>query len=370
MLTPFDDYPVHQTPVALAHAGNGNPDHYDRFWFNGYTEDFYFAVALGIYPNRGVIDAALSVVSDAVQRSVFASGRAPLDRTQTAIGPISIEIVEPMRINRVVVDAPEYGLSADMTFTARTAGCEEPRQTRYVGTRLAIDMTRASQLGRWSGSVTVDGATNDFNTRTVYGTKDRSWGLRPVGLPASAAPEPSAGQIFFLWAPLNFDDVALHYLTFEDHAGASWAQSGAVLPILRPGDPVYGPQDRIEHLDISHTIDWAPGLRRSRGARLDFRRGEATETIELEPLLTFRMKGAGYFHPQWSHGLWHDELAVGGEQTPVAELDNLALDNIHVQQVMRARWGERTGIGVLEQLAIGPHDPSGFTGLVDVPAGG
>lgn len=370
MLTPFDDYPVHQTPVALAHVGNGHPDHYDRFWFNGYTEGFYFAVALAIYPNRGIIDAAFSVVSDGVQRSVFASGRAPLDRTHTAIGPIRIEIVEPLRINRVVVDAPEHGLSADITFTARTAGYEEPRQSRLVGTRMAIDMTRASQLGRWSGSMNVDGTTNGFDGQVVYGTKDRSWGIRPVGLPAQAAPEVLAGQLFFLWAPLNFDDVALHYLTFEDEAGRSWAQSGVILPILQPGEPVYGPQDGLEHVDVTHAIDWAPGLRRARAARLHFQRGGSTESIELEPLLTFRMKGAGYFHPQWSHGVWHDELAVGGEQTPVEELDNLALDNIHVQQVMRARWGERTGIGVLEQLAIGPHAPSGFTGLVDVPTVG
>ncbi|CAJ1498463.1 hypothetical protein MU0083_001934 [[Mycobacterium] kokjensenii] len=367
MLTPFDDYPIHQTPATLAHAGNGNPDHYDRFWFNGYTEDFYFAVAMGLYPNRGVIDAAFSVVSDGVQSSVFASGRAPLDRTQTEIGPIRIEIVEPLRINRVVVDAPEHGLTADLTFRARTAGYEEPRQTRYAGSRLSIDMTRASMLGQWSGTVTVHGVTHTFDGQNVYGTKDRSWGLRPVGVPAPAAPEPSAGQLFFLWAPLNFDDVAVHYLTFEDAEGESWAQSGVALPVLGPDDPVYGPGNDVEHLDITHRIDWAPGLRRSRGARLEFKRGDGTETIELEPLLTFRMKGAGYFHPQWSHGVWRDELVVGGEQTPVADLDNLSPDNIHVQQVMRARWGDRTGIGVLEQLALGPHAPSGFTGLVDVP---
>ena len=92
---------------------------------------------------------------------------------------------------------------------------------------------------------------------------------------------------------------------------------------------------------------------------------EVLETIELEPLLTFRMKGAGYFHPQWAHGLWHGELAVGGECADVAELDNLDFHNIHVQQVMRATWGDRSGIGVLEQLAIGPHAPSGFTDLLD-----
>ena len=38
---------------------------------------------------------------------------------------------------------------------------------------------------------------------------------------------------------------------------------------------------------------------------------------------------------------------------------------IHVQALCRARWGTRTGWGVVEQLAIGPHAPSGLRGLVD-----
>jgi hypothetical protein len=57
-------------------------------------------------------------------------------------------------------------------------------------------------------------------------------------------------------------------------------------------------------------------------------------------------------------------LSVGGEEHRVEELDCLALDCIHVQQVVRASWGERRGLGVLEQLAIGPHAPSGFTDLL------
>src|SRR5262249_51016760 len=87
VLTPFDDYPIHQTPLPIAHPATGDPNHYDRFWFNGYTEDYYFAAGMAVYPNRGIIDGAFSVVSDGVQRSVFASGRIPHDRSQTRIGP-------------------------------------------------------------------------------------------------------------------------------------------------------------------------------------------------------------------------------------------------------------------------------------------
>jgi hypothetical protein len=371
VLTPFDDYPVHQTSLPLAHAGGGHPDHYDRFWFNGYRDDLYFAVALGTYPNRDVIDAAFSTVYGGVQRSVFASGRLPLDRSETRIGPIRIEIVEPLRVNRVRVDAPEQGIVADLIFTARTAAYEEPRQVRWAGHRLAMDVTRATQLGSWSGRLRTGDTSLDFpaakgSDAVVYGTKDRSWGIRPVGDPTPSAPAAGEAQIFFLWAPVNFGDRCLHYMVFEDAAGQPWSETAAVLPVIGPEVAVFGPGTAAQPLRrVEHAIDWAPGLRRSKSARLTLHLpAGGTEHVELDPLLTFRMRGAGYFHPVWTHGRWHQELSVGGEEHRVEELDCLALDCIHVQQVVRASWGERRGLGVLEQLAIGPHAPSGFTDLL------
>jgi hypothetical protein len=372
VLSPFDDYPIHQVALPIAQAGGGHPDFYDRFWFNGYTEDFFFALAMGIYPNRGVIDAAFSVVHDGVQRSVFASGRAPIDRSLTEVGPIRVEIVQPMRRARIVVDAPDEGLTADLVFRTRTAAFEEPRQTRFNGVRLAMDVTRATQLGRWEGSLRSGAATIDLRDRIVAATKDRSWGIRPVGDPAHMAPIPAAAQWFFLWAPLHFDHECLHYMVFEDGEGRPWSEAGVVLPVLGATDPVTGPGQGVEHLaDVTHHVNWAPGLRRSDGATLTFRRpaGSGVETVDLEPLMTFRMSGVGYSHPTFAHGRWHEDLIVAGEEFPVDQIDNLDLPNIHVQQVMRASWGDRRGLGVLEQLAIGPHRPSGFVGLNDAATG-
>ena len=149
MLTPLDDYPIHQTALPIAHPASGDPNHYERYWFNGYRDDFYFAVGMAVYPNRGIIDAAFSTVHDGVQRSVFASSRMPADRTQTRVGPLSIEIVEPLRVTRVRVDAADLGIDADVTFTARTVALEEPRQTMWNGSRLMMDSTRLTQWGKW-----------------------------------------------------------------------------------------------------------------------------------------------------------------------------------------------------------------------------
>ena len=370
MLIPFDDYPIHQTALPLAQAGGSHPDHYDRFWFNGYTEDTYFAVALGVYPNRGVIDAAFSVARDGVQRSVFASGPAPDDRVQTRVGPINVRIVDPMRVNRVRVDAPEHGLVADLTFTARTPVCEEYRHTRWSGNRAWMDATRATSLGGWSGSLEVAGGPVRLPSPT-YGTKDRSWGLRPVADPALAAPgeAEASPQVFFLWAPLNFEDRGLHFMVFEDAEGIPWASTGALLPLLGDGEPVTGGHG-IREVPVRHAVRWAPGLRRCEGASLVLDLPAGPRTVELEPVLTFRMSGVGYGHEVYPHGRWHGGELVAGEVHDVVDLDGLAPDQVHVQQVVRAKWEGRTGLGVLEQLVIGPHAPSGFTGALDGAAPG
>jgi hypothetical protein len=36
MLTPADDYPLHQTPEPMAFSG-ADRNFYDRFFFNGYS---------------------------------------------------------------------------------------------------------------------------------------------------------------------------------------------------------------------------------------------------------------------------------------------------------------------------------------------
>ena len=66
MLTRGDDYPVHQTAEPIAQVATGDRNFYDRYFFNGYSRDgeLFFAAALGVYPNRGVMDAAVSVLHD------------------------------------------------------------------------------------------------------------------------------------------------------------------------------------------------------------------------------------------------------------------------------------------------------------------
>ena len=65
MLNKLDDYPIHQTPEPIAHAATSDRNVYDRTWFNGYSGDgsYYFGIGMAIYPHRGILDCAFSVVA-------------------------------------------------------------------------------------------------------------------------------------------------------------------------------------------------------------------------------------------------------------------------------------------------------------------
>jgi hypothetical protein len=77
------------------------------------------------------------------------------------------------------------------------------------------------------------------------------------------------------------------------------------------------------------------------------------------------MKGIGYAHPTWGHGHWKGELAIGGESWKLSELEEMAVENQHIQQVVRAKCEGKQGVGVLEQIAFGPHTRYGFKELLD-----
>lgn len=359
MLIPLDDYPVHQTPEPLAHPITGDRNFYDRYFFNGYTADgsLFFAAALGVYPNRSVIDASFSVVRDGVQTSVHASGRAPGDRGRTEVGPVAVEVVEPLRRLAVRVGPNQAGLEADLTFTARTEAIEEPRFTYRVSGRTVMDYTRLTQFGAWAGDLVVAGDVLDV--ATVWGCRDRSWGVRRVGEREVEAPGP-APQFFWLWAPLNFEDRCVHVDVQEDGDGRRWHANGDVVPVEgRDGSP-------WRAAAVGHDVTWRPGTRRAMAAVLRLTPEEGSEeVVELEPIVDFQMLGLGYLHPEWGHGMWKGEAAVAAERWRLDDLDPLALSHLHVQSLCRARWGDRKGVGVLEQLAIGPHAPSGFTALAD-----
>ncbi len=363
MLSRADDYPVHQRPEPIACAGTDR-NFYDRYFFNAQDSGgaTFIAAALGVYPHLEVMDGALAILSGGIQRSVFASRHLGGERMATRVGPLAVEVVEPLARLRVVLEEQD-GMAADLLFEGLHPPVLEPRFTWRVGPRTVMDSTRMTQNVEVSGVVRCGGEETRVGAFT--GTRDRSWGIRPVGAPDPQPPAPPAlPQFFWLWAPLVFPRTCLYAHVNEDAAGRPWNRS------MRLVDRATRGTTELEGPDF--VLDWEPGTRTARAASIAGRLpGGATVRVELAVCGRFFMHGLGYGHPRFGHGLWRGMLDVKAERFDTTAADLASPANAHVQALVRARlvWPDgavEEGSGVLEQLVIGPHAPSGFRELFDL----
>ncbi len=356
MLTWGDDYPIHQTPEPVAFAGSDR-NFYDRYFFNGYSPDgdIFIAGALGVYPHLDVIDGAFCVLIDGKQHNIRASRRLHSERMDLQVGPISVRIIEPLRRIGLKVAANDSGIMADLEFAGRHHPIEEPRFMRRIGPRMFMDYTRLTQNGTWRGKLVVQG--REIDVSGWFGTRDRSWGIRPVGAPDSQPP-PSVSQFFWLWAPFNFADHAVFFHTNDDANGRPWNRR-AVIERIGEG------ATEFEH--PTPALTYHQGTRRLASTQVDL--GDGARLTIRPTDKTFYMSGLGYTHPVWGHGRDHGELEVALDTLECTSLDDNAPANVHIQALATAtleKDGARhEGIGVLEQLLLGPHEPSGFASMLD-----
>ena len=366
MLSKADDYPIHQTPDPIAFSGTDR-NFYDRYFFNGYTTngEVYFAAALGVYPHLNIMDAAFAVRIGDRQYNLHASRHLHMERMDTVVGPIRIEVVEPLKILRIIVEDNEHGISADITITGRHAPIEEPRNTRRNGPRIVQDITRMTQMGRWSGWIKAGGHTVNLSPDTTLGTRDRSWGVRHVGLRDPQVPVVAQEfQVWWFWLPAHLQDRVIHFFVNEDGDGKVWNLGFAM---VRDGGA-------LEHLHGARLDVEFDGITRFPVKAVVSAKDEAggDYRVEITPHARFFLSGIGYMNPDWAHGLNKGPLAIGYDEIESNSGAQHGSRYEHPQAFATVKLttpdGEVIdGFGCFESLIMGRHAPSGFSSNFDVP---
>ena len=118
---------------------------------------------------------------------------------------------------------------------------------------------------------------------------------------------------------------------------------------------------------LHHSVNWKKGTRWATGAKISgmFKDNKNFE-IDLEtrgPI--FFCKGIGYQHDEWKHGIWKGESETGYEVWDLSKIDPGDYTFFHTHQIAKATLGSEKGIGILENLVVGRHDPSGFEDFFD-----
>lgn len=117
-------------------------------------------------------------------------------------------------------------------------------------------------------------------------------------------------------------------------------------------------------------VTWQPGTRWSQNAVIEIRVSkDLIHRIEMETLCTFLMRGLGFTDPDWIPGLWKGDAVVGTRSWLLSEINPTDYRNIYAQQVVKATWTSPDGTlisgnGLLKQLAVNSHMPSGLVGFL------
>ena len=145
------------------------------------------------------------------------------DRMAQRVGPYRVEVIEPLERVRVVCEGGDHGVEFDLTWNGSFPTVEEPAHVMRQGGRIILDAMRFAQVGTWSGVLRAGDDEFTVDDDRWVGTRDRSWGIRPVGEAeppgrASAEPDPAFG-FWWTYVPLRFDDYAVVVIAQEDGDG-------------------------------------------------------------------------------------------------------------------------------------------------------
>ncbi|HEY7106332.1 MAG TPA: hypothetical protein VH986_08015 [Acidimicrobiia bacterium] len=359
MPVPLDEFPVHQVPLSMRYMDSSDRNSYDRSYWNAHdrTGEVFLVTGLGVYPNLGVIDAYATVVTPGRQVSVRMSDALGDDRRVQEVGPYRVEVVEPLSKLRLTCDAEAQGITFDATFTGSFPSLDEPRHQTRAGDRILLDAARFAQVGTWEGWLKVDDREWELSPEVWVGSRDRSWGIRPVGeQPGPGRPDETPGGRSFWWlyAPTRFDDFFLFLIAQEDGDGNRGINEAVRV----------WPDGRVEQLGWPEVeIQYRSGTRHPERAVVHLRdRHHKPFDVEFETLGFAALHlGAGYGGDDWSHGRWMgrdwvDRVSYDLTDPGVAARIPFGI----IDHVGKATCDGAEGYGLFEHTNVGRHAPSGF----------
>ena len=371
MITPLDEFPLHQAPLPIHEPASSDRNFYDRCYLNAHdrTGEIFMITGFGVYPNLGVADAYLTVGRGTTYRTVRFSDAMTPDRMNQSVGGYRIEVIDPLSSLRVICDEGDWGISCDLTWTGSFPVVKEQPHIMTKGDKVILNACRFAQVGSWEGTLVVDGVTYDVTPDTWLGTRDRSWGIRPVGGPEPSgrgdAEMPADWGMWWVYCPLRFDDFALVTIVQEDGSGyrvlndASMATADGV---TQTGWPIVD-------------IVYVSGTRMAKGATFHMADANGRPiTVEVECLGHVALNcGPGYGpDPEWTHGEWRGRDWVLSSEVDVSAPDVAGrvpfatVDHVAKARCTLADGSVHEGWGMFEHMSIGAHPRTGFTDFFSV----
>jgi hypothetical protein len=305
VLLGIDEYPFHQITDTFAAVAGGDPSWHDGHYVCAADQagNVAFTSNVRLYANNDVLDGFVCLRHEGRQYNVRASRRLRPDIEQLGVGPLRLEIVEPLEQIRLVLDDNEIGIRLDVTCHTSNVPYMGPIEVRRVDGRLLSERATYEVTGECEGWVEVAGRRFMLEASSSSFFRNHSWGLqpgrggpRPYGAPTPSRRVPGLRQ----WVLFHVPDHGGFY--FIDPSGRAASGRGAILR----GDRI------VPVVDIEHELEFYEGARRLRRGSFQLTDVEGwVGQYEFDDLGWVYCQGGGYF------GGFDDGLGQGvyrGEQ--------------------------------------------------------
>jgi len=363
----WDDLPFHQTVDFFGVAQTSDSHFNDGYYFAALSHGYHIFAGLRLHPNNNVMDGYAGVVSRGEQRNQRVSRALLPHRDELVVGPLRLEIIEPMRRQRVVLDSSDVGLRFDLIFKGVGRPFVETRHRQVRFGRVINDVLRYTQPCRAAGTVEIDGET--ILVTDWYGARDHSWGLRStmgpyVPLGGLLSEQKSDERALRLWVPFAMQDHSGFFHLHEDEQGRVLDCEGRI-------DFDDGSANEI--LAVRHRLRYVAGTRRLEGGTFSIAVDSgAVLEYEFEVVCApAHPQGFGYVRG-WQDGgqpgVYRGEFASESDRFRVDD-PTQALGPSHVRSDKRTGGteyacalvaGSSKGMAHVEHMIYGTYRPYGF----------
>jgi hypothetical protein len=358
MLLRMDEFPYHQITQSFAAVQGSDPQ-----WNDGH----YVCVAdldgtvgltsnLRLYQNNDVLDGFVCITHAGRQHNIRLSRRLRPDMDSFSVGPLRVDILEPMRTLRMVLDDNDYGIACDVTCHSRTVPNESVPEITRVDGRLLAERTTYELAGPVEGVVEVGGERIVLDPARASFFRNHSWGFMGSrgGPKLYAAPRvgvPKRPPGLRQWVLYAMGSHCGYFHCFDNPAGRRTMQRGNVLHADR-AVPVVG---------VDHELEFFPGGRRLRAGRVTLTDADdVVRTFEIEDLGCWvYCQGGGYFggfDDGLGQGVYRGDYHTEGETwdvshpTSIGRADGSTFEQDHAwaENFTRLTQGDEVGLAHYE----------------------
>jgi hypothetical protein len=180
VLVNFDEYPLHQITASFAGVAGSDPSWNDGHYVCLADQAGRVCVTsnLRLYSNNDVMDGFVCIRHDDKQHNIRVSRRLRPAVDDFRVGPLRLEIVEPMRALRLVLEDNEHGIALDVTCRGTTVPYEDPTEITRVDGRLVGERMTYELTGKCEGWVQVGADRCDLDPATSSFFRNHSWGFQ------------------------------------------------------------------------------------------------------------------------------------------------------------------------------------------------